>query len=177
MRSQIVHIKSFQIQPTYKNNNFILPNIYANDNNNLIISSYKKKLYKKSWNNSTFIYKKKFPPTNYKCRTFYRNKYMSGNLFNRFSRNNNKYNIYNNNCKTQNITDFSKEKYIIETTRVEIYSKPENLIFFDNKNLKQIKINIWNENNCCSCTESLCCLGNDESNNIQYISQYDDLMD
>ena len=179
MSSQIVHTQSFQIQSSYGwGNNFILPKIYLNTNSNLIISENKKKSFKKVWNNSTFIYKKKFPPTNYKCRTFYRNKYSCGNLFNNFSINNN-YNIYNNNnFRTQDIVDSPKEKYIIETVKEEIFIKPENFIIFNNENLNQIKINKWNENICCSCTESLCCLGNDDSNNInQYIPQFDDFME
>ena len=73
--------------------------------------------------------------------------------------------IYNG--YSQNITNPQQGKYIIETIKVEVFCKPENIIIYHNanemnsvnQNIPNNKINIWKKENCCLSTESLICLG------------------
>ena len=148
--NEIFYSERFTIYPPINNTN------YNNTSKN----------FKSKSNLSSFIYKKKFPPTNYKSCTFYKNKFFKGNEFNNNTTNKN--GIINNNEIPQIIKDCGHRKYIIETVKVEVFCKPENLIYYNHlnnmgfMNQKYTKniIDIWKRENCCSSTESLICLGN-----------------
>ena len=153
----------------------------------LAICSYKKKYPKKIKknlvHNKNFVYipKNKINTKNYNSENIYHHKCVSSAGFNVMNRKK----IYNrkNNEINKNMNNSAKGKYIIETTKIEVFSPPQylsnTLNYFDHNNiiysdeeLKNLKINIWKEENCCSSTESLCCLGTDIKNNNINIYDY-----
>ena len=167
----INHVHSFEIKQAetynknlYKDNQYI----FTNKKEELFKTFHQKLLKGKS---PPYIYKKKIPEK-YKSQTFHKKKFFNEASNLPIENDKIKPNVRNKG----NIIPPKKGKIYIETVKIEVFGKPEKYNYFNqnnNNNVNQkrydkyLRMIKWNNENCCSSTESLFILG--EKTNQNYI--------
>ena len=156
-----------------ENNVFYISNANKPQNNKIALCTYNQYLNKKQIQEEKSLYVPKNKTVYDNCNK--KNKNSNRNVIDTtFIVKNMKKKKYDNNNETyQKNNGSSKYKYILETTKVEVFSPRS---YYSNKNiieknklnsnekLTDLVMNRWNEKNCCSSTECLTCLGSDIKN-------------
>ena len=154
---------------TSNNNVFYISNSNKKQDSKVPFCTYDENSNKKiiEEEKSSNIPKNKTVFNNYNVKKIHYKK-LIGTTFNITSRKKKNY-VRNNDFSKKNNGN-SKSKYIIETTKVEVFSprsnRSNNYLIEQNalnskRKLRDLDINRWNESICCSSIECLSCLGND----------------